>query len=98
MKLSKITLLASIAVIGFIKAPAQTADEIVNKWEAAMGGKDKLTSIKTLYTEGELNIMNNAAPHKTYLVNGKGFRSESDFNGSKLSIATLRTVDGALIL
>ena len=76
MKISKIVLLTSIAAIGFIKAQAQTAEEIVNKWETAMGGKDKLSNIKTLYTEGELNIMNNIAPHKTYLVNGKGFRSE----------------------
>ena len=69
---------------GFINAPAQTADEIINKWIDAMGGKDKLSSIKTIYTEDELNIMNNLAPRKSYLVNGKGFKSESDFNGQKI--------------
>ena len=84
MKISKIILLTSIAAIAFIKTPAQTADEIIHKWVEAMGGGDKLSSIKTLYTEGELNIMNNAAPHKTYLVNDKGFRSETNFNGQEI--------------
>ena len=63
MKLTKIVFLVSIAAIGFMKTQAQTADEIVNKWVVAMGGKDKLSSIKTLYTEGELNIMSNTAPN-----------------------------------
>ena len=84
MKILNLVLLTSITAMGFINAPAQTADEIINKWIDAMGGKDKLGSIKTLYTEDELNIMNNPAPHKTYLVNGKGFKSETDFNGQKI--------------
>jgi hypothetical protein len=84
MKLSKIVLLTLITAMGFIRAQAQTADEIINKWIGAMGGKDKLGSIKTIYTEGELNFMNNIAPRKTYLVNGKGFKSETDFNGQKI--------------
>ena len=84
MKLLNLVLLTSITAMGFINTQAQTADEIINKWIDAMGGKDKLGSIKTLYTEDELNIMNNIAPRKTYLVNGKGFKSESDFNGQKI--------------
>ncbi|MEP7144454.1 MAG: hypothetical protein ABI707_16330 [Ferruginibacter sp.] len=81
MKISNLVLLTSIAAVGFINASAQTPDEIINKWTAAMGGKDKLATIKTIYTEDELSIMNNPAPHKSYLVNGKGFKSETDFNG-----------------
>lgn len=84
MKISKIILLASIIVISFINAGAQTADEVINKWVDAMGGKDKLGSIKTIYAEEEINIMNNTAPAKIYLVNGKAFKSEADFNGQKI--------------
>jgi hypothetical protein len=81
MKILNLVLLSSFTAMGFINAPAQTPDEIINKWIDAMGGKDKLTSIKTIQTEDELNIMNNAAPRKTYLVNGKGYKSVTDFNG-----------------
>jgi hypothetical protein len=81
IKLFHLALLTSIAVMGFIKLPAQTADEIIKKWTDAMGGKDKLGSIKTIYTEGDLNVMNNPAPHKTYMINGKSYKSVTDFNG-----------------
>lgn len=84
MKISHLVLLTSITAMGFINASGQTADEIINKWTDAMGGKDKLSSIKTVYTEDELNIMNNPAPHKSYLLNGKGFKSETEFNGQKI--------------
>ena len=84
MKILHLVLLTSITAMGFINASAQTADEIINKWADAMGGKDKLSSIKTIYTEDELNIMNNPAPRKSYLVNGKGFKSEAEFGGQKI--------------
>jgi outer membrane lipoprotein-sorting protein len=84
MKILKIILLCSIPLMGLISAKAQTADEIVNKWMDAMGGRDKLSSMQTVYTENEINIMNNIAPGKTYIVNGKGFKSETDFNGQKV--------------
>ncbi|MEO8762838.1 MAG: hypothetical protein ABI416_01065 [Ginsengibacter sp.] len=84
MKISRLVLLSAIAALAFTNLQAQTADEIINKWVEAMGGKDKLSSIKTVYTEDDLNIMNNIAPHTTYIINGKGSRSETDFNGQKI--------------
>src|SRR5450432_1789245 len=84
MKLLHFVLFTSITAMGFIHVQAQTADEIINKWIDAMGGKDKLGSIKTIYTEDELNIMNNPAPRKSYLLNGKGFKSETEFNGQEI--------------
>jgi hypothetical protein len=84
MKILHLLLPVLIATIGSINAPAQTADEIINKWMEAMGGKDKLGDIKTIYTEDELNIMNNIGPRKSYKKNGKGFKSETDFNGQKI--------------
>ena len=84
MKILHLLLVVLIATTGSINASAQTADEIINKWIDAMGGKDKLGSIKTIYIEGELNIMNNIGPRKTYQINGKGFKSETDFNGQKI--------------
>ncbi len=84
MKMSKSILFFSLAVISVLWSQAQTADEIVNKWTTAMGGKEKLASIETIYLENELDIMNNTAPAKIYVLNGKGFKSETDFNGQKI--------------
>ena len=49
-----------------------------------MGGQEKLASIQTIYSENELDIMNNTAPAKIYVLNGKGFKSETDFSGQKI--------------
>ena len=84
MKLLKIALLTFITATGFINASAQTADEIINKYIDAMGGKEKISQIKTVYIEGEMDIMGNKAPSLTYIVNGKGYKSEVDFNGAKI--------------
>jgi hypothetical protein len=84
MKMLKTILLFSLSATSVLWSQAQTADEIVNKWTMAMGGQEKLASIETIYSENELDIMNNTAPAKIYVLNGKGFKSETDFNGQKI--------------
>jgi len=80
----KISLLCAILFLGLLPAKSQTADEIINKWITVMGGKERLAGIKTVYTENEINIMNNPASGKTYTLNGQGYKSEIDFNGLKV--------------
>ena len=63
---------------------AQTADEIINKHIEAIGGKEKVGQVKTLYMEGTLDLMGNQAPSVTQIVHGKGYKNEVDFNGSKM--------------
>jgi len=84
MKMSKSILLFSLSAISVCCSYAQTADEIVNKWTTAMGGQEKLASIQSIYSENDLDIMNNTAPAKIYVLNGKGFKSETDFSGQKI--------------
>jgi hypothetical protein len=63
---------------------AQTVDDIVAKHVNAIGGKEKLGQVKSIYSEVSMEVMGNTAPSIEYLVAGKGFKSETDFNGSKI--------------
>jgi hypothetical protein len=62
---------------------AQTVNEIINKHIDAIGGKEKINSIKTLYSEGEIattgGLGTTTAVSKTYIINGKGLREEIVF-------------------
>ncbi|MDP9040447.1 MAG: outer membrane lipoprotein-sorting protein, partial [Bacteroidota bacterium] len=80
MKLVKMGLALLLAVTSFSVTRAQTADEIVNKYVDAIGGKDKLDQIKTVYIENTVQVMGNEGPSTTSIVNGVGYRMESDVN------------------
>ncbi len=75
-------ILASLACITGIKA--QTADGIISKHIDAIGGKDKINSIISLYIEGSTSAMGNENPSTTTILNGKGYKNESEFNGQKI--------------
>src|SRR6185503_6652161 len=77
-------LFVSVALLFVAATKAQTVDDIINKHIDAVGGKDKLSQIKSLYVENSLEVMGNATSSVESLVEGKGFKSESDFNGMKI--------------
>jgi outer membrane lipoprotein-sorting protein len=83
MRSLRVVLPAVVCTLSVISLHAQTADDIINKNIEAMGGKDKLSSIKTLYIEYDMDAMGNQGSGVTYIVNGKGFRNEVDFGGQK---------------
>jgi outer membrane lipoprotein-sorting protein len=72
------------SVLSVVSLRAQTADEIVNKHIEALGGKDKLASIKTVYTEYDMEVMGQSVSGVTWLVNGKAYKNEVDFGGQKI--------------
>jgi hypothetical protein len=83
MKRIKLFLLA-IAAITTASTYAQTVDEVISKHVDAIGGKDKLSQVKSLYTENSMDVMGNAVTQKEYVLEGKGFKSEVEFNGSNI--------------
>lgn len=74
---------AALCIAGFT-AQAQTADDIVAKYITAIGGKEKIAAVQSLYMEGSMNIMGNDAPVTISQINGKGYKSEMEFNGQKI--------------
>lgn len=76
--------LIAAASLGVSSLQAQTADEIVNKHIEAIGGKDKIKQVQSLYMEGSFQIMGNESPTTVTLVSGKGYKTESEFNGQKI--------------
>lgn len=75
-KLSTLVFTAMLSSICFA-VYAQTADEVINKYVSAMGGKEKLGAIKSLYMEGVAVMQNgNEITTKLYKVQDKLYRRE----------------------
>jgi outer membrane lipoprotein-sorting protein len=83
MRSLRVVLMAA-SMLSVVSLHAQTADEIVNKHIEALGGKDKLSSIKTVYTEYDMEVMGQTLTGTTWLVNGKAFKNEVDLAGQKM--------------
>lgn len=66
------------------KAFAQNVDDIISKNIDAMGGKDKLAALNSVYEETTNSIMGNDLPAKVWIVNNTGFRMEMDMMGSQM--------------
>src|ERR1044072_3450944 len=81
MKKIKTCFFTVCALLSLTLAKAQTADEIITKHTDAIGGKDKLAQINSVYLESNTSVMGTDALTKTYVIKGKGYKSESDFNG-----------------
>ena len=84
MKKVKFLLLSACCFLIAGVLHAQTADEIVSKYIDAIGGKDKLSKIKSIYTETSSDVMGNQSTGKTFMLDGKGYKTESDFGGQKM--------------
>lgn len=79
-----------VQVLVAAMATAQTADDVINKYVEAMGGLEKLKSIKSLYMEGVAVMQNgNEINTRVYKVQDKLYRREVEFGmGSMTSIVT----------
>lgn len=80
--MKSIKLLAFLFVLGIAGAKAQTADELMDKSIAAMGGADKLKNLKTAYNEGSIQVQGQEFPIKIWKVQHEAMRMEFDIMGT----------------
>ena len=76
-----------VAFLGFIfltQVHAQSIDEIISKHLDAIGGKQKLSSINSVKMENAMEVMGNSATTIITILNGKGYKTESEIMGSKM--------------
>jgi hypothetical protein len=84
MKILKFYLLSIAAIFAIFSAGAQSVDDIISKHINAVGGKDVVSKLNSIHIEATMQVMGNEAPNTVTILNGKGYKSESDFQGQKI--------------
>jgi hypothetical protein len=83
MKKLFIPILMVASLIGTsISAKAQTADEIVDKYIAAIGGKDNWKKVQSMKVEGAIQVQGLEIPYTVNAVHMKGSRMQGEFQGN----------------
>jgi hypothetical protein len=78
------SVLAGVLLLSTAYVHAQTADDVVNKHIAAIGGKDVLNKIKSQVVESSINVMGSDLTSTSTLLVGKGFKNVAEFNGQEI--------------
>ena len=84
MKIFRIGLPVIVACAAVFSLQAQTADDIINKHVEAIGGKDVLSKVKSIYFEGSASVMGAEYPTTTTILAGKGFKTVTSVNGTDI--------------
>lgn len=83
MKKQLITLVALVAIPAL--SFAQTADEIIDKNIAAIGGADKIAAVKTVQFDQNMSIMGMDMTAKSTVVVGKSSRTDISAMGQQIT-------------
>jgi hypothetical protein len=84
MQITRSFILAASISLFSTGAFAQTADDVINKNINALGGKDKLNSLASLYQESTTSAMGQDMTSKTWILSGKGMRAEIAVMGQSI--------------
>ena len=90
------SVLAGMLLLSTALVHAQTADDVINKHIAAIGGKDVLGKIKSQVVEANLSVMGSDLTSTSTLLVGKGFKNVANFNGQEI-IQVITTTGGWMI-
>jgi hypothetical protein len=92
MLLIKRMILALTLCFAGVGVFAQTANDVINKYIDAMGGKAKLLQLNSVYEEMTTSVMGQDIPGKVWIVNNKGMRTEmSVMNQNMITVMTKDT-------
>lgn len=83
--LTKPSVFVLAAVLICTHLQAQTADDVVNKYVAAIGGKPAIENIRTVYVESDAEVQGMSTTATTSIINGKAYKFEMDFGGQKFT-------------
>ncbi|MEP6713885.1 MAG: hypothetical protein ABJA37_15770 [Ferruginibacter sp.] len=97
MKIKNFSILCIAGFFSALSLHAQTAaDGIISGYFDAIGGHDKIGQINSVYIEGTMNVMGNSSVNKVTVLNGKGYKSEMEFNGQPI-VQTITDKGGWMI-
>lgn len=81
MKKLQIGLFAVAAIMSIQSVKAQTADEVIDKYVTALGGKEKILSLKSVKKVGSLNVQGMDVGLTVTRVQGVGSRNDISVPG-----------------
>ncbi len=94
MKKVKTSLIALVALFLVQSANAQTADEVIEKYTDAMGGKEKLMSLNSVVMNGSLNVQGLDVGITTSISKGVGSRTDISVPGMGEGFQIMNTTKG----
>ncbi len=86
MKKTRIFAGCFLALLGTALVSAQTADDIINKYINAIGGKDQLSAIQSYYAEGSVDVMGGQGTLVVSRINGKSVKTEINVMGTAVTL------------
>lgn len=81
--ISKALLLIAFSAVSLFSY-AQTADEVIQKYVEAIGGKDKWTQIKSMKTDGHIELQGIQINFTQQAIHNVGVRVDAEFQGQKI--------------
>jgi hypothetical protein len=84
MKTYRTFAIAFIALFCAFTVSAQTADEIISNYVQAIGGKNVLSKLTSVYYEGIMDVMGMQIGLKNTILNGKGMKQEMNMMDSPM--------------
>lgn len=77
-------ILAAVFSLVTFAASAQTADEVIQKYSAALGGLEAFNKVNTIKMTGNVSTQGMMLPLTTQIINNKSMRTDIDVNGQKI--------------
>lgn len=85
------SLMMSALFLAGYSIKAQTADEVIDKYITAIGGKEKWKQIKSMKVDGQIEVQGLVIPFTVQAVNNQGARMDAEFQGNKFIDITTPT-------